>query len=187
MLHRSRKRESPSCVLFLLVAVLSACSDNEAPDDDVHSAKAPEIARIVPARDALAGAYVPTLDPMTMNEAEIRKVLKIGPWCEFRYTSTGKPVLAIGMQSGQTALNGVIKLNGNLAVLTGASDGGGKQGEHFVLHADPVRVSVVPHQPQPDAARKSGQRREANMIFEVGQRLKVGYRGYLHCTSEPPT
>jgi hypothetical protein len=175
-------------VLFLLVAVLSACSDNEAPDDDVHSAKAPEIARIVPARDALAGAYVPTLDPMTMNEAEIRKVLEMRPRCEFRYTSTGKPVLAIDTQPGQTALNGVIKLNGHLAVLTGASDGGGgKQGEHFVMHADPVRVSVVPHQPQLDAARKSGQRREANMIFEVGQRLKVGYRGYLDRTSELPT
>ena len=24
------------------------------------------------------------------------------------------------------------------------------------------------------------------MIFEVGQSLKVGYRGYLDCLSEPP-
>ena len=28
-------------------------------------------------------------------------------------------------------------------------------------------------------------RKEANAIFEVGQSLRVGYRGYLDCTSEP--
>jgi hypothetical protein len=39
-----------------------------------------------------------------------------------------------------------------------------------------ARVQVV--------ERTNVRRREANATFEVGQSLRVGYRGYLDCSSE---
>ena len=174
--------------LMLALAVLSGCSENEAPDDELHPVKGTEVARVVPAEQALAGAHVPTLDPVTMYEAEIRKALQSGPWCDFRYTTRGSPVLAFALQPGGAASAGVVKLNGHLVVLRSASGAGATDGNgEFLLAADPVRMAVIPDADVQVMERRNVQRREANAIFEVGHSLRVGYRGYLDCTSEPPT
>jgi hypothetical protein len=172
----------------LAVGLLSACGDNQAPDDALTAIKAPEITRIVPAKEALIGAHIPTLDPATMQEAEIRKALEAGPRCDFHYTTRGQPVLAIGLRPDGSTSGGVVKLNGSLIALSPASSPASSNGENgFSLAADPVRMTVTPDARVQVVERTNVRRREANATFEVGQSLRVGYRGYLDCSSERTT
>ncbi|MFC4172851.1 DUF6692 family protein [Microvirga sp. GCM10011540] len=166
--------------------IVAGCSENEAPDDDLTSIRAPEIARIVPAQEALAGSNIPTLDPAPMNDAEIRKALGAGPLCEFRYTTAGRPVLAVGTQPDGAPRGGIVKLNGSMVPLSPAPvDGASGAASTLLLVADPIRMTVTPEgAEQTDGT--GAQRREANAVLEVGQSLRVGYRGYLDCISEPP-
>jgi len=92
----SRSPFGPAPHLVALLGLLAGCDGSGAPDDVVEHPRAAEIARIVAAEEALANAVVATLDPHTMSDAEIRKALGTGPRCEFRYTNSGKPVLAVG-------------------------------------------------------------------------------------------
>jgi hypothetical protein len=166
--------------------MFAGCSESDAPDDEVDRLRPPEIARIVSAEEALTGIQVSTLDPATMNDAEIRNALGTGPQCAFRYTIAGRPVIAASMQPNELPSGGMIKLNGNMVALspTSSDDAGGPSGT-FLLVAGPIRITVTP-----DREREEGRdvvlRREANLVFEVGQSLKVGYRGYLDCASQPP-
>jgi hypothetical protein len=156
-----------------LVAV-TGCGERAAPDDETNPVQAAEIARITPANEAIAGAHIPTLDPATLVDAEIEKVLGPGPRCEFRYTSEGRPVLAATARANGEARDGVVKLNGHLVVLGRATPGAGE----LALAADRVRLTVTPE----GAAKAAGARqREADVIFEVGDSLRVGYRGYYRC------
>lgn len=174
--------------LLAALGVLAACSESQRPDDEVHPVKGTEIARITPAKEALAGAHVPTLDPATMHEAEIRKVLESGPRCDFRYTSTGKPVLAISTPPEGPALRAVVKLNGHLIALEPTATAAAGEGIKAIsLAADPIRMTLTPDQRERTGERNNVRRREVTAIFEVGQTLRVGYRGYLDCTPEPPT
>ena len=174
--------------VMVALALLAGCNANEAPDDALKAIKAPEVARIAPAGEALAGAHIPTVDPATMHEAEIRKALEPGPRCHFRYTTSGKPVLAFNLQSDGEASSGVVKLNGHLVVLKPASSAGVADGNgEFRLLADPVHMAVIPDASNQATEGSNARRKQANAIFEVGESLKVGYRGFLECTSEPTT
>lgn len=171
---------TPACGL------LAACGQNAAPDDEIQPARAPEIVRIAPAQEALASSVLSTLDLATMNEAQIRSVIGEGPRCEFRYTSAGKPVLAVDMRAGETIASGIVKLNGKLVVLSPEPvDGPLAQKGEFQLAADTIRVTVAPLPTQgqeQDGARRS----EAKLIFEIGRDLRIGYGGYLTCGRKPP-
>ena len=170
----SRTAGWQACLLFL--GLLEGCGESSAPDDDLTAIRAPEIVQIRPASEALAGAHVPTLDPATMNDAEIEKALGAGPHCEFRYTSEGNPVLA-WEASRNSAGKGVVKLNGHLVMLRSAAASG-----EVVLAADQVRLSVSPDREDRDEALANEHQREATAVLEVGDKLKVGYRGYYGCT-----
>ncbi len=171
---------------LLLVSAVAACGENEAPDDVIDPIMAPEIARIVPAEEAIAGTRLATLDPATMNDAELRKTVGTGPHCEFRYTTSGRPVLAAGMLPDEPPGDGVVKVNGSLVTLDPvASEAAAEADGTISLAAGPIRIVVAPD-PQAWEQRDGALRREANMIFRVGQSLRVGYRGYWDCTSEPP-
>ena len=177
--------------LILVFGLLAGCAEDDAPDDDLKAIRPPEIARIVPASEALAGAHVPTLDPSTMNDAEIAKSLAEGPRCDFRYTTAGAPVLAIRMAAMEptgTALSAIVKLNGQLVPLEPARKEAGKaSADRLLMASEPVRIMIQPDAAPTRMARNGVQRREADMIFEVGQRLRAGYRGYLDCALEPRT
>ena len=123
-----------------------------------------------------------------MYEAEIRKALDSGPRCDFRYTGRGKPVLAFTLQSAGAAAAGVVKLNGRLIVLKPQSSAGATEGDgEFLLRTGPIQMAVTPDAEEQIIERRNVRRREANLIFQVGQSLQVGYRGYLDCTPQPPT
>lgn len=177
------RRISTLAGAVLSAALLAACGQNEAPDD--APAPSPEIVRVEPAAQALAGAHVRTLDPATMSDAEILKVVGPRPHCIFRYTGSGKPVLAAGVDAAGSPEIGVVKLNGKLVSLqpdraaTGLKPGG------FVLAADPVRLRVQPDRPVKPVAGP-GERTEAELLFQVGQELTVGYGGYFECRPGVP-
>ena len=173
---------------WLAIGLLAGCTQADAPDDDLQAIHPPEIARIASAGEALAGAHVPTLDPSTLNDAEIAKSLKEGPRCDFRYTTAGAPVLAVRMEPKGAAVSAIVKLNGHLVPLEPAPiESSSGPGDRLLIVSEPVRIVVQPDPAAPKSARPGIQRREADMIFEIGKMLRAGYRGYLDCALEPPT
>ena len=174
-MRRGAQPGAPAAAVLAALGVLAACGDDPAPDDVTAPVHAPDIARVLPAREALSGAHIPTLDPAEMVAAEIEKVLGPGPRCEFRYTSEGRPVLAASTAAGAETPPGVVKLNGQLVPLQREP----ADAQSIVLGSGRVRLSVTP-----DGGAPAGdaRQREANAMFQVGNSLRVGYRGYYHCT-----
>ena len=191
-------RQAGRASLLMGLGLLAGCGEADAPDDALTAIHAPEIARIEAAEVVLDGAHIPTLDPGTMNDAEIRKAIGPGPRCAFRYTSTGRPVLAVDLPPDGATRRGVVKLNGSLVILTVAptelASAEGAAGPADVLAADvlalaaePIRTTLWPF-PRGLTETRGGLRSlEATMVFEVGDSLRAGYRGYLDCVvPEPP-
>ena len=98
-------------------------------------------------------------------------LLQMSSRCEFRYTSSGRAVLAVQATPGGAAASGVVKLNGDLVVLESSSAEAG-----LVLTAEPIRLAVAPEPGEEDDSA-----REASVLFEVAESLRVGYRGYYEC------
>lgn len=134
--------------------------------------------RIVEARAALSGADFPSVDPHTMNDAEIGKVIGAGPFCAFRYTSTGSPVLAFSPQASGSRLSGIVKLNGSLVPLHGNARRDG-----IALFADEVRITLELEDERGRRSAPAAQPIAAQMVFRVGERLRVGYDGYYACVA----
>lgn len=174
------------CVLVAMAAGLAAgCEESGLPDDATRPVEAHEIARVVSAQEALSGAHVPTLDPATMPEAEVSKMIGEGPRCEFRYTTAGRAALAMSTDPNGAAGNGVVKLNGSLVALQPVRiDSSEARARQISLSAEPIRLTVVPQKEQWNP-REGVLRREAEMLFEVDGRLLVGYRGYIDCAAKP--
>lgn len=178
-------RKSCARVWPLAFGLLAGCGQSEAPDDG--PTPAPPVVRVVPADQALAGAEIRKLDLATLNRAEIVEVIGDRPQCIFRYTSSGKPVLAaaLGPVGGPAA--GVVKLNGNLVPLQ--PDPGATIPKHggFTLLANPLRIQVQRANSNPAGLpQPGGGQVEADMVFQVGEALTVGYGGYLECRKQAP-
>lgn len=172
----ARRRGRARMLLLLAMAALPGCDGSDAFDDDVRVERPPQIARILPADQAIAGAHIPTLDPHTLKDAEIRLAIGPGPLCSFHYTRAGPPVLAVrGPSEGGP---GVLKVNGNLVVLQPEA-AAPESGERMRLAAAPMRVTLAPA-----GKAASGAWREADMVFEIGDALRVGYRGHVACRPE---
>jgi hypothetical protein len=154
----------------LVAALLIAgCGDRPTPDDQVGPPPAPTAAKLVDAAAIVGGAHVPSLDPATLHEAEIERVIGAGPRCVFRYTSGGKPVLAIPPSPSARAA-AVIKLNGDLVAL--------QRTGRRAFASGPVILTLS------DLAETDGRRdrlRPATLVFRVGEELRVGYGGYYSC------
>jgi len=163
--------------LAILSGLLAACDVDPRPDD-LGAARAPQIVRLAPVEEALVNAQIPTLDPGTLNDARIREVIGAGSRCEFRYTQAGRPVLAFGAPPEGGSLGGVVQVNGHLVRLDAqpAAPSG-----LLLLTAGPVRLTVSPDGGAGNVAAGNVTRREADLVFEVGEELRVGYRGYLSC------
>lgn len=172
---------------FVAVAgfgLLGACSQSEVPDD--APPQAPPIVRVSTAEQALQGANLPTVDPSTMNDAEIRKIIGSRAYCAFRYTSTGKPVAVVGLDQGGRLELGVLKLDGSLVTLAPDPDAASRRTGDFALAAGPVRLGIHADPQELSSARQAAGQVEADMRFEIGEELDVGYRGYLECVKTAP-
>jgi hypothetical protein len=168
--------------LSIVATALVACGPHEAADD--APARAPAPVREVTAAQALAGAHVPTLDPHTLDDAEIVRVIGRGPHCTFHYTRTGRPVLAVSVPDEAGAARGLVKLNGSLVALQSA--GNASTDVSFVLAAAPVRLAVRRLQDAPPPQPGRNVPVAGEMLFTVGQDLEVGYGGFVACTQDPP-
>lgn len=160
--------------IWLACLLLTGCG-SEAPDDAVNAALGKNIPRVVTLQEALTTPDIPTLDPHSMNDAEIAKVLGAAPFCAFRYVSDGQPALAWTSSPVEGRAPAVLKLNGGLVALQHESGAGGMQ---FV--ADELHMQVTPDDAQ-ESVRSDGRPQEAKLLFEIGQELRVGYGGYLVC------
>jgi len=161
-----------ACIAF---AALAGCGA-EAPDDAVNPLLGKTSPKVVTLQEALSTSDIPTLDPHTMNDAEIGKVLGEGRFCAFRYTSEGKPVLAWKPPTVDgTPAAAVVKLNGVLVELQRNADAGGTR-----FGADALKMTVTPEDAAEPDPSGSGPR-EAKLLFEIEQQLRVGYGGYLVC------
>lgn len=123
----------------------------------------------------LAGAEVAKLDPAPMNGAEIQKALGTGARCEFRYTSTGRPVLAMKASSDAAAGEGLVKLNGHLVRLMPVTSDGALR-----FSADDVSFTLRPPGQEADEGADA-EARQADAVFQIGSTLSAGYRGYYRC------
>ncbi len=170
---------------FAAAAAVAAGCGSERPDDETRRVKTHPIPRVLSASEALNNVNIPMVDPATMAIAESSKVIGDGPRCEFRYTTAGSAVVAVDTQPGGAAGAGVVKLNGNLVELKPVPGGKETARELVILAADPIRITVAPGGKFWEATAGL-MRREATMTFEVGDQLRVGYRGYFDCASKPP-
>lgn len=158
----------------LAALLLSACGD-PAPGEGM--AKAPmsnPSPEIVSAREAVNTPDIPTIDPQTLDAAEIGKVLAAGRVCSFAYTAESPPVVALRMASDETG-QGVVKIHGRLVQLVASRAESGS----FLLKADGMRLGI--DLPSADEGR-GGEPREADLHFELEQGLRVGYHGWYRCT-----
>ena len=181
----ANRRWHRSLLLALSASSVAACGESGGTSDDaIYPPLGIEVSRVTSARDALVGLDLATLDPSTMDRAEIRLVLDGSSVCEFRYVSEGKPVLAFhatdAREGGDSALRGVVNLSGALVPLSGNRSSGG-----VVLTAGEIRATVTAVNPQDDL-RQVASKSEANLLFEIGKRLKVGYQGYYSCGRREP-
>ncbi|MFN7023363.1 MAG: hypothetical protein ACK4QP_02315 [Pseudorhizobium sp.] len=160
-----------SLLLLASASFLSGCGEQDAADDIIDPPRAEEPVRLVSGDEAIAGADIPTLDPATMVDAQIAKVLGSPAQCTFRYTSAGKPVLALNRTTGNAATTAVVKVNGHLVELRPANGDG-----NLVLASGPISVTLSAGDGQ------SKEKVEADMVFSSSDSLRVGYSGYYQCS-----
>lgn len=178
--------QSPRTAFFaaaITTAVLLTGCGNDAPDDAAGHPSAGHVVKIATVEDALAAVHVPSVDPTTMVDAQIGEAIGEGPRCEFRYTSSGKPVLGVAMQSDGRPAAGVVNLKTHLVLLKAEPSA---EGMPLTLAAGPLRLTVE-SDPDESATRRGGyEHRSANLVMEIAERMRVGYRGYLDCGANPP-
>jgi hypothetical protein len=145
---------------------LAGCS-SEQPDDKLGAIKPPPVAEVMAPSAALAKANLRRLDPEPMPEAQIRNVIRSGPWCGFRYTADGDPVLAIAYSGGDA----VVRLNGSLIPLKSLP------GQDLAYTAENLSFQIEPS----DSQARPRERTEADMVFAVAGVMEVGYGGYFEC------
>lgn len=169
-------------VSLLTVSLLVAACGDPAPGEGVEKKPSTRVMpEVVSAAEAIQIAHVSTIDLHTMDEAEYEKVIPQGPHCTFLYSAEGGPVLAAGMKGGTAA--GVVKIHGKLVELEADNvtsyDALSSSGARF--STDKLRVHLIPD-PDEDFAQDDGRmQREADAVLEIGQQLKVGYRGWYVC------
>ncbi|MBB4658133.1 hypothetical protein [Parvularcula dongshanensis] len=165
-----------------LAAFLLAACGGPAPGEGMDAPMASEpVPEVVPARDAVMTADIPTIDPGTMNEAEIEKVLPEGPRCSFVYTAASPPVLAGALPAGGGPARGVVKIHGRLVALEGAvQDFDALRGGTRFASGD-VSLEVSPDPQKEGRVRDGVRRRPADMVFRLEEGLTVGYRGWWRC------
>lgn len=131
---------------------------------------------VVPAEEAIANVDLAPLDPAPLDAADVAGVLGESPFCTFRYTSSGGPVLVVGLKDG-APVEAYLKVNGKLVRL-GADDGSSAPAASggFTVAAGPMSATIEPLQ-----GLATAELEEATMIFAIGDALRAGYGGFFAC------
>lgn len=168
-------------VLLLAALALAGCG-GPAPGEGVKQplmrGPAPELVSL---GEAVQAPDITAIDPQTMHQAEIEKALGAGPYCAFAYTAESPPVLAFKAAEG---VRGVIKIHGRLVML------GAEQAQQPATPAQGVALSTeggrVEVRVANGSAGSGGEPQVADMLFELEQGLRVGYRGWYRCAAQTP-
>lgn len=118
--------------------------------------------------DALSNTLVSQLDLAPMPEAEAGQVLKAPGQCVFNRSLESDPVLWAS-ESGSAAM----KLNGVLVALE--ANNSGPEGGATTYSARGTTVTVR------QLGEQADWRQNAELVFQLDQGLKVGYRGFYSC------
>lgn len=118
--------------------------------------------------DALSNTLVSQLDLAPMPEAEADQVLKAPGQCVFNRSLESDPVLWAS-ESGSAAM----KLNGVLVALE--ANNSGPEGGATTYSAPGTTVTIR------QLGEQADWRQNAELVFELDQGLKVGYRGFYSC------
>jgi hypothetical protein len=120
-------------------------------------------------QDALANTLISTLDLAPMPEAEAERVLDAAARCTFNRSPETDPVLWVA-QDGSAA---AAKLNG---VLISLDAGAGPREDAAEFSAPGTTISV-----RQLGENEADWRQDAELVFELEQGLRVGYRGFYAC------
>ncbi len=169
------------CVILVSGIGIISCG-NPPLDKAVGTPKAPKPSpEIVSAQEAVQSPDIPTIDPMTLDDAEVDKVLAKTPRCSFSYTAASQPVFVMGTNADSVA--GVIKLHGKLVKLSGSEISSDNLPNGGIFIAEPITITIEPLQKEVKTSQNE-QNVQAEMHFELRQGLKVGYEGWIKCTKE---
>lgn len=119
--------------------------------------------------DALSNTLISQLDLAPMPEGEADQVLDAGDRCTFNRSTEADPILWIA-QEGQA----VAKLNGILVPLETADDPTAGSAQ---FSAPGTAISVR------SLGDEADWRANAELVFELDEGLRVGYRGFYSCAA----
>lgn len=164
----------PLAIAAVLTAI-TACGD-PAPGEGVKGPVGEEpLPKVVSASEAIHTPNYASLDPATLQDSEISKVVPEGARCSFAYTKESGPIFSAG-KTDKGSFVGVIKIHGRLVELSAPqlnSFSALTEGAEF--RADDMSFEVAPKQQQ-------GKQREANAHFTVRDKITVGYGGWYSCS-----
>lgn len=170
-------RTGGSAAATALSALISSCNMDSSPAVENPTTGLRDTGtKLVPAQRAIQQAELAGTDLGSMNDAEVAKVVQPGPHCSFSFVAGGKPVL-IAIPGGASGSRSYVKLHGNLVELTGTDADLSNLSNGAAFRADGMRVAVAP------LGRPAGtSAREADLVFELQQGLRVGYGGFYTCS-----
>ncbi len=164
--------------------LLTACGDpapSAGMEEPLLRSPLPEV---VSGREAINSPDIASIDPQTLDQSEVDKVLGSGPFCNFAYTAESPPVVAIKHDGESGLAKGVVKIHGKLVQLSSEPLAGfSALGSGATLTADNINVVVALG--KDGDVEPNGEKAIADLHFELAQGLKVGYRGWYTC--EQPT
>lgn len=177
--------------IFLLSAVmlgagfLAGCGD-PAPGEGMRTpmmqGPSPEV---VGAQKAVSSPDIPAIDPQTMEQAEIEKVLGDVPYCGYRYTAESPPILAISDTDQGQGSQAVTKIHGRLVELSADQNPGYENlKKGLVLTAEGMEMRVVSDGESEPESAKPGELVTAELHFSLQQGLNIGYLGWYECKAE---
>jgi hypothetical protein len=117
---------------------------------------------------ALSNTLISQLDLAPMPEAEADRVLEAGARCRFNRSPEAAPIL----WAAKNGVEAAVKLNGILVSLQPSGD---PQEGTATFSAAGTMITVQPLGDEADW------RANAELVFELDQGLKVGYRGFYGC------
>ncbi|MEH6389191.1 MULTISPECIES: hypothetical protein [Pseudomonas] len=151
-------------------------------DNSMMQAPPPEV---VGAQQAVNSPDIPTIDPQTMQRAEIEKVLGDGPYCQYRYTAESPPVLAASNAAKNERYRAVMKIHGRLVELSADQNPGYENlNKGLAFTAQGLEMKVFPDGEGQAESAKPGERVATELHFSLEQGLSIGYLGWYECQAQ---